>query len=133
MSDSPCVCISLRKASRKLTALYDAALEPAGIGLTQFSMLRNLRREGPCSLTRLAGIVELDRSTLGRNMRVLEKRGLVAMQPGRDQREATLNLTEAGQAMIDRGLPLWQKTQGSVRNKLGADGVAQLEALLGAL
>jgi DNA-binding MarR family transcriptional regulator len=133
MSDYPCVCISLRKACRKLTAHYDEALEPAGISVTQFSMLRNIKREGPCSLTRLASIVELDRSTLGRNMRVLEKRGLVAIQPGYDQREATLSLTAAGYALIERGTPLWERAQRAIRIKLGTDGAAQLEALLGAL
>eukprot|EP01035_Chromulina_nebulosa_P049431 gene49431-67135_t len=72
MSSSSCYCILLRKASRRLSALYDEALEPFGINIGQFSQLRNIRRSQPVSLTALGGVMELDRSTVGRNTRVLE-------------------------------------------------------------
>jgi DNA-binding MarR family transcriptional regulator len=131
--DSACVCISIRKASRKLTALYDADLAVAGINLAQFSLLRNIKRHGPVSLTALAEIVDLDRSTLGRNMRVLERMGLVAIAAGRDQREATLTLTADGKSTVASATPLWEGTQAAIESRLGAEGVAQLNALLGAL
>ena len=129
----PCICISVRTASRKLTARYDAALEPAGINLAQYSLMRNIGRHGPVSLTKLAEIVELDRSTLGRNVRVLKRMGLAAIMPGDDLREATLSLTEAGQQTLARAIPLWEGTQEDIHQRLGAAGAAQLEALLGAL
>ena len=128
-----CVCISIRKASRKLTALYDADLEAVGINLAQFSLLRNIGRHGPVSLTALSDIVELDRSTLGRNVRVLERMGLVAIAAGRDQREATLKLTAAGKSTLASAVPLWEGTQTAIETRLGPIGVAQLNALLGAL
>ena len=131
--DNACVCISIRKASRKLTARYDADLAPIGINLAQFSLLRNIKRHGPVSLTTLSDIVELDRSTLGRNVRVLERMGLVAIAAGKDQREATLTLTDDGKSTIATATPLWERTQTAIQTKLGADGVAQLNALLGAL
>ena len=131
--DNACVCISIRKASRKLTARYDADLAPIGINLAQFSLLRNIDRHGPVSLTALSDIVELDRSTLGRNVRVLERMGLVAIAAGKDQREATLRLSERGKSTIATATPLWERTQTAIQTKLGADGVAQLNALLGAL
>ena len=129
----PCVCISLRKASRKLTARYDAALEAAGINLAQFSLLRSIARLGPVSLTALSEVTELDRSTLGRNVRVLERLRLVAIGGGEDQREAMLSLAPHGKTTLVTALPLWEGTQHAIRTKLGADGVAQLTALLGAL
>jgi DNA-binding MarR family transcriptional regulator len=132
MSD-PCICIAVRKASRKLTARYDAALLPVGINLAQYSLLRNIMRHQPVSLTRLAEIVELDRSTLGRNMRVLQRMGLATIMPGDDLREATLSLTEAGQQKLTRAIPLWEATQDEIRQRLGLAGAAQLEALLGSL
>jgi len=132
MSD-PCICIAVRKASRKLTSRYDAALEPIGINLAQFSLLRNIVRHAPVSLTGLAEIVELDRSTLGRNVRVLKRMGLVAILPGDDLREATLSLTEAGQQTLGEAIPIWEATQDDIHRRLGVAGTAQLEALLGAL
>ncbi|MBL8595489.1 MAG: MarR family transcriptional regulator [Devosia sp.] len=132
MSD-PCICIAVRKASRKLTARYDAALEPVGINLAQFSLLRNISRHEPVSLTRLAEIVELDRSTLGRNVRVLQRMGLATIMPGADLREATLSLTEAGRQVLERAVPIWEGTQDEIQQRLGVAGAAQLEALLGSL
>ena len=123
----------MRKASRKLTAFYDEALAPTGINISQFSLLRKLRRHGALSLTALADLVELDRSTLGRNLRVLEKLGLVELRPGRDQREQVAALTASGATTLAAGDPLWDRAQADIAHKVGATGVVQLEALLGAL
>lgn len=123
----------MRKASRKLTALYDEALAPTGINIAQFSLMRKLRRHGALSLTALAELVELDRSTLGRNLRVLEKQGLVALGAGKDQREQVADLTSSGRMTLSAGDPLWDRVQADIANKVGAPGVVQLEALLGAL
>jgi DNA-binding MarR family transcriptional regulator len=128
-----CICIAMRKASRKLTALYDEALAPTGINIAQFSLMRKLRRHGALSLTALAELVELDRSTLGRNLRVLEKQGLVALGAGKDQREQVADLTSSGRMTLSAGDPLWDRVQADIANKVGAPGVVQLEALLGAL
>ncbi len=114
-------------------ARYDAALDAAGINLAQFSLLRSIARLGPVSLTALSETTELDRSTLGRNVRVLERLGLVAIGGGKDQREAMLSLSPNGKTTLAVALPLWEGTQDAIRTKLGADGVAQLTALLGAL
>ena len=133
MSDHPCICVAVRKASRRLTAVYDEVLAPEGINLAQFSLLRNIRRSGPVSLTQLGEIVELDRSTLGRNVRVLERMGLVKATPGADQREAAVSLSPNGLATLNRSIPLWESVQTDIYARIGAQGAAQLEALLGAL
>ena len=71
MESSTCYCAALRKATRRLTAAYDAALAPVGVNLAQFSLLRTVSRHGPLSLTDLARRMELDRSTVGRNVKVV--------------------------------------------------------------
>jgi DNA-binding MarR family transcriptional regulator len=132
-TSATCICIALRQASRKLTAFYDEALAPTGINIAQFSLLRKLRRHGALSLTALAELVELDRSTLGRNLRVLEKLGLVQLGPGKDQREQVADLTPSGRLSLLAGDPLWDRAQADIADRIGAGGVTQLEALLGAL
>jgi DNA-binding MarR family transcriptional regulator len=125
-----CYCIALRAASRKLTAIYDAAMEPVGVGIAQFSLLRRIGRTQPVSLTELGRVAELDRSTVGRNVRVLERMGLVVLVPGEDQREATVSLAEPGRDVLQRGAPLWDATQERVERALGGDAAKHLRDLL---
>lgn len=127
---SPCYCITLRTASRKMAALYDAALAPVGVNIGQFSMLRRIRRHGPVSLTELGRLTELDRSTVGRNAKVLERMALLRTIPAADQREAALVLTAAGEAVLQRGGPLWDGVQAQIEARLGGTAAAQLQAQL---
>lgn len=129
----PCLCILLRTAARKTTALYDAALAPLGVNIAQFSLLRRIRRAGPLSLTELARLAELDRSTIGRNTRLLEKQGLVRSATGQDQREALLELTPAGHDLLARGAPLWDQVQEQLEARLGEADHRRLTELLEAL
>jgi DNA-binding MarR family transcriptional regulator len=133
MSKDLCHCILLRKASRKVSSYYDEALAPLGVNIAQFSLLRNIKRMAPVSLTDLAARVELDRSTVGRNAKVLERMGLVDIRTGKDQREATLLVTEAGQAVLKEGAPLWDRVQADIESRLGADGIDRLRDLLAVL
>lgn len=135
MSTDPtprCYCVSLRRASRKLTALYDDALAPAGVNVAQFSLLRKINRLGPLSLTALAELADLDRSTVGRNVRVLAEMGLMTLQAGEDQREAVVGLTAAGRRAVATGSPLWDSVQADIEARLGRRA-AQLFDLLEAL
>ncbi|AWN42825.1 MarR family winged helix-turn-helix transcriptional regulator [Methylobacterium durans] len=107
-----CACTTLRRATRMVTAAYDAALAPAGLRVTQFSVLRTLERLGPLPVSRLAAEAALDRSTMGRNLDPLERRGLVQVEVGkRDQRERVAHLTPAGTAAIEAALPYWGAAQ----------------------
>ena len=125
-----CLCIDLRSAAQRLTQAYDQALLPAGITVTQFSQLHLIRTlEGP-TLTQLSDASQLDRSTLGRNIRVLEKQGLVRTQPGADARTRTVHLTSEGDRTFQRAVPLWYGAQSELLNRLGNDGRNQLDDLL---
>ncbi|HET6390648.1 MarR family winged helix-turn-helix transcriptional regulator [Hyphomicrobium sp.] len=128
--DTKCYCISLRKAERKLTSVYDDALKPVGVNVAQFSLLRTIEREGPVSLSKIGRLVELDRSTVGRNIKVLERMGVAKTIHGDDQREAVVELTVRGRHILNEGAPLWTQAQRLVEKKLGAAGAKQLRTLL---
>jgi DNA-binding MarR family transcriptional regulator len=124
-----CYCAAVRTAARKTTALYDAALEPAGVTLAQYSLLRKIERAGTVSLTELGRLAELDRSTVGRNVKVLEQLRLVRLTPAKDQREAAVKLTPAGANALRGAAPLWEDAQRRVEAALGAGGAEQLRTL----
>jgi len=123
----------LRKATRKTTAIYDAALTPAGVNLAQFSLLRKIQRAGSLSLSELGRLAGLDRSTVGRNVKVLQRMGLARVAPGEDHREATVTLNEKGLAVLREAAPLWDAAQRRIEDKLGEGGPDRLRALLVAL
>ena len=133
MTTAPCYCAALRAAARKTTAIYDEALAPAGIGLAQFSLLRKIERGGRLSLSELGRLASLDRSTIGRNIKILQRMGLIEVGPGDDRREATVSLAEDGRAALRKGAPLWQAAQERFEAALGEGGATQLRALLAAL
>lgn len=131
---SSCYCALLRKATRRVSATYDAALAPFGINIAQFALLRTVARRGPLSLTELGRISGLDRSTIGRNVRVLERLDL--MKTGRgdeDQREAVITLTDKGRSVLDGAMPAWESCQEAIEAKLGRAKVEALRDILGAV
>ena len=129
-----CYCISLRTAARKTSAIYDAALAPFGINIAQYSLLRKIEAVGTLSLTELGRLTELDRSTIGRNAKVLERMALVRAASAKDQREAMLELTDAGRLCLEESGPAWAVAQEKIEALLGGqDGAASLRRLLKAL
>jgi len=133
MSNDTCHCILLRKATRKVSSYYDEALAPLGVNIGQFSLLRNIRRMEPVSLTDLAHKVELDRSTVGRNAKVLERMELIAIGHGEDQREAVLTIAPKGHEILEKGAPLWDGVQDDIEARLGHEKARQLQDLLAEL
>ncbi len=121
-----CTCFGLRKAARAVTQLYDAALEPSGLRATQFSLLASLRIGGPLTISRLAEAMVMDRTTLTRNLRPLERQGLVAVAPGRDRRTRRVRLTARGRTRFTQAFPLWQRVQAKMTRGLGAARRKQL-------
>lgn len=128
---SPCHCTRLRRAAQRLTQVYDAALAGTGLKITQFSLLRAIEREGEPTLGRLSQATGLDRSTLGRDVRVLRRAGLVALGHGRDGRTTVVALTEAGRERVRAALPQWERAQGRLEEVLDPESRSQLETILG--
>ena len=133
MSDDRCICIDLRTAAQKLTQAYDGALAASGITVTQLSQLHLIQTLNGPTLSELAQASELERSTLGRNIKVLQKLGLVATQAGEDARTRTIHITPEGKRAFDLAAPKWFAVQDELLQRLGHDGRAQLDALLAAL
>lgn len=125
-----CACTRVRRAARALTDMYDRALAPAGLKVTQFSVLRTVERLDPVSISALAAEMALDRSTLGRNLLLLERVGLVALTGGDDLRTRTAALTPLGERTLASALPLWEAAQQKVRRQLGSDRVDAMFELL---
>ncbi|MCJ8144218.1 MarR family transcriptional regulator [Ancylobacter sp. A5.8] len=129
-----CHCNLLRLATRKVSARYDAALAPLGINIAQYSLLRKIERHQPVSLTALGKLTELDRSTIGRNVRVVERLGLVATSRGEDdQREAVVALTPAGGELLAQAVPRWQECQAELEAKVGTASLDALSQIVAAV
>lgn len=126
----PCACAVVRRAARKLTSLYDTALAPADITITQYSLLANIGRAGQLSHTVLADKLGMDRTTLTRNLHSLIGARWVAVASGEDRRQRLLKLTAAGKKKVDRSLPLWEKIQRRFIAEIGMQAFEELRTLL---
>ena len=124
---SACMCLNLRRAARAVTQLYDGAFRDGGIRATQLTILGPMAVMGPLTMTDLAECTVTDRTTLTRNLRLLEHKGLVAMERGEDRREHRLAITARGQAMLRRSYPTWERVQGRIERRIGK---ARMERLL---
>jgi len=119
MLTSECICTHLRRAARGVSRHYDEALAGFGINVAQFSLLRSVQRLDKPSITTLAEAMGLERSTLGRNLRVLEAEGLVQLADGDDQRNRLVLLSEEGRARLQAAQPAWEQAQAQLVTQLG--------------
>lgn len=114
-----CVCGSVRRAARAITQLYDDTLRPSGLRITQFGILGATVAMSPITLTRLARATVTDRTTLTRNLKLLEQQGLIRIDAGGDRREREISITREGAEALRKAYPLWQKAQTQVISGLG--------------
>jgi DNA-binding MarR family transcriptional regulator len=129
-----CTCNNLRKAARAVTQYYDEVLRPSGIRTTQFSLLSAIKQFGTVSIGALAEESVMDRTTLTRNLRLLEAEGLVTIAAGEDARVREVSLTPAAQEKLAVATRYWRKAQAQMATRLGSEGVRHLlRALSGAV
>ena len=114
-----CTCFNLRKATRVVTQFFDQALQPSGLLVTQFTILVAIALSTPRTVNALAQSLAMDRTTLTRNLKPLEREGLIQIQPGQDQRTRVISLTAQGQATLAAAFPLWEHAQADIVEKLG--------------
>lgn len=114
-----CACFNLRKAARAVTQLYDEVLRETGIRVTQLSLLVATYLSGEIPISQMAEVLVMDRTTLTRNLKPLEAKGLIAIRSGADRREKLVTLTARGRAMISKVLPLWEQAQRRMIEGLG--------------
>lgn len=125
-----CTCALIRRSARQITQTYDAALKDTGLRITQYSILANLYRQKSLSITELANAMVIDRTTLTRNLRPLQRDGLVELSDGPDKRSRALTLTDEGRNLFKTARPLWRKTERKVRQGIDSEELARLRQLL---
>jgi DNA-binding MarR family transcriptional regulator len=126
-----CNCFAVRSAARHVTQFYDQMLAPTGLRTTQYSILAKLKRLGPLTINALAKAMVMDRTTLGRNIRPLERDGLIRIEPGAsDRRAKELHLIAAGEKRLQAARHGWSKAQAKFETTLGPKRAAALRTLL---
>jgi len=130
---SSCVSFNIRKAARAVTQLYDERLRPCGLRSTQLSILGKTLVLEPVTITHLAEATVTDRTTLTRNLRLLEQQGLIQVDRGHDRREREVRLTDRGRDVLAQVYPIWQEVQAEVATRFGSARLARLLAELSAL
>jgi DNA-binding MarR family transcriptional regulator len=123
---SSCVSFNIRKAARTVTQLYDERLRPLGIRSTQLSILGKTMALQPVTVTHLAKATLTDRTTLTRNLSLLEKQGLIRL-------EREVRLTDQGRDLLAQVYPIWKEVQVEVAKRFGSERLARLLAELAAL
>jgi DNA-binding MarR family transcriptional regulator len=131
-NDVGCNATALRKASRRLTQLYDSALEHSGLRSTQLAILVELNNwsEHPPTLAELAEALVIERSALGHTLRPLEREGWVVLQPGEDRRQRHVVITPKGKAKCKEGVRLWATAQHRFEDVYGRSEAATLRQML---
>lgn len=123
----------MRKAARAVSQLYDAALAPVGLKVTQFTLLIAIESLGDqASLTRMARELVMDRTTLTRNLAPLLRAGFVQVGvDARDRRARCVKLAARGREALLRAMPLWERVQAGLVERLGAEQWQHLRTQLG--
>ncbi len=114
-----CACFNMRKAARSITQFYEDIMRPSGLRSTQYTILSATKHLEPITVMGLAEEIVTDRTTLTRNLKVLEKHGLIRLEAGEDRRERQIYLTDKGREAQAKAYPLWQEAQEEMIARLG--------------
>jgi DNA-binding MarR family transcriptional regulator len=125
-----CACSQLRRATRAVSSFYDEHMAPAGLTITQYALLVSIARPGAIARTQLAAALGMERTTLTRNLKPLERDGLVAESPGDDRRQHLLSLTASGRRRLAKGFQCWTRAQQAFLDGFGTARLAELRQLL---
>jgi DNA-binding MarR family transcriptional regulator len=125
-----CTNLKLRQASRLATRHYEAFLAPTGLKITQYSLLSYVVKLGPLQAGELAAALQMDASTLSRNLQPLLQQGLLSVNPGADARCRLVEATAAGRTRRAGAQKAWKDAQQSLNQRLGAARVVALHGLL---
>ena len=131
INPAACHCLALRQATRHVTQFYDQFISPLGLRATQYSILARLARRGAMTINALAAELVMDRTTLGRNIRPLQRDGLIAVVPGKiDRRSKELRLTRAGVERFATAQKGWTRAQAQFERTFGTKRAKALRTLL---
>jgi len=127
---SICNCLNIRRASQALTEVYDGYLKPSGLKVSQFSLLKHIKKLGPISVSNLALSMRLDRTTLVRNMKTIENKELIQDISIQGSRDRQLKLTDKGIEVLEIGELHWNEAQEYIMEYMGRDELVTLVGLL---
>lgn len=126
-----CLCLHVQRAARALARHFDEAFKPLGITHGQYSLLNSLNRPQPASMTSVATLLAMDRTTLTANLKVLERKGLVNIATNKeDKRSRLLSLTATGKALLKEAAPIWKREHAAVERLLDKPTPDQLRSAL---
>jgi DNA-binding MarR family transcriptional regulator len=128
---SRCLAVRVRRLGRLVTRIYDAALAPYGMSTAQMNLLAAIGVLGEARPANLIDILDMEKSTLSRDLKRMQQLGWVQAAPARAGRGHTLALTPAGARLLVEVLPAWEEAQAKARAELGRGAFAQLRKLLG--
>ncbi|MBO1321681.1 MarR family transcriptional regulator [Acanthopleuribacter pedis] len=117
----PCIFFAFRRVDRLMGQIYDPFLAKVGLKATQFTLLRALDTLGEATLPMLSEALTIDRTTLTRNLQLMEKRGWVAIRAGLDRRTRFITLTAGGETKLAEALPYWQQAQDGIYELYGRE------------
>ena len=126
MSVDSCTCGELRKAARAVTLLYDNAYKSSGLLSTQLNVLHVIYKSDSIRITHLAKELGMDRTTLTRNLSVLERQGFIKISSGKDNRTRIVAITSKGRTAVAKAIPLWNEVQRKVKQQMGETSWNQL-------
>jgi DNA-binding MarR family transcriptional regulator len=122
-----CIAVRLRSLNRVVTNVYDAALRPLGLKVSQLNILVVTAKLGLARPAQVCDLLHLDVSTLSRNVERMRAQNWLDVVPGTDARTQSLRLTSQGSRLLQRAIPAWEKGQQEVKELLGADVVAAID------
>jgi len=116
---SECMAFNLKKATRSVQTLFDNAFKPIGLKGTQYTVLSHIYIAGPVTLKKLADLMSVDRTTLGRNLKPLEKKAFITIRPCDDRRAKSIFITNQGKKVLSKAHPIWKETHLQIKRLLG--------------
>ncbi len=121
-----CIAVRLRLLNRVVTNLYDEALRPLGLKVSQLNILVVTGKLGLARPAEVCALLQLDTSTLSRNVERMRAKGWLEAVPGEDARTQPFRLTQKGTMLLEQAVPAWQQAQDKAGELLGENGVALL-------
>ena len=118
---SECMAYNLKKTTRAVQNLFDRAYKFIGLEGTQYTVLAHIYVAEPITLSKLAELMSVDRTTLGRNLKPLKKKGFIDIKPGDDRRAKLISITDSGKQILSQALPVWKETHEQIRDLLGIE------------
>ena len=126
-----CIATRVRQLSRIITRVYDDAMRPLGITASQFTLLTQLASRDGITAVEIGGGLDIEKSTLSRNLKRMLALNLITMDPPAGRRGRGLHLTPKGQSVIKEAYPVWLSAQQKAVGAMGPETRATLDGLLG--